>query len=245
MAEAFAQLNRYGRLVVEVEGIGDGPRFQLVAEGREIWMQDLRIGPNEFPELTEATWSRFICGTRRDFPDQTFALAVQVTHPAPAHRDAYDRIWQVPTTFACARNAIQVDPRWLTVTIQPESRYIFGVLTDRADALLADLNRSQSTSGQVKSLLMPILHTGTASVDTIATKLGMSRQTLFRKLRAEGVTYEKVLDELRHTLALHYLSGEKVSVNETAYLVGFSEPAAFSRAFKRWTGRSPRDVRGR
>ena len=57
---------------------------------------------------------------------------------------------------------------------------------------------------------------------------------------AEGATFETVLDELRHKMALHYLDGKKVSVNEIAYLVGFSEAAAFSRAFKRWTGTSPR-----
>jgi len=91
--------------------------------------------------------------------------------------------------------------------------------------------------------LIPILHTGEASIDMIAGKLALSRQTLFRKLKAEGVTFEQVLDQLRHKLALHYLNGKKVSVNETAYLVGFSEPAAFSRAFKRWTGSSPRMAR--
>jgi AraC-like DNA-binding protein len=53
------------------------------------------------------------------------------------------------------------------------------------------------------------------------------------------------VDELRHKMALEYLNGKKVSVNETAYLVGFSEPAAFSRAFKRWTGRSPGEYTGR
>ena len=76
----------------------------------------------------------------------------------------------------------------------------------------------------------------------ISGRLGLSRQTLFRKLKAEGVTFEQVLDQLRHKLALQYLSGKKVSVNETAYLVGFSDPAAFSRAFKRWTGSSPRTI---
>jgi AraC-like DNA-binding protein len=90
---------------------------------------------------------------------------------------------------------------------------------------------------------MPILHTGDASMDLIAARLSVSRQTVYRQLKAEGVTFETVLDELRHKLAVHYLSGQKTSVNETAYLVGFSEPAAFSRAFKRWTGTSPRSLR--
>jgi AraC-like DNA-binding protein len=90
---------------------------------------------------------------------------------------------------------------------------------------------------------MPILHTGEVSMDAIAAKLGQSRQTLYRNLKAEEVTFEQVLDALRHKLALHYLAGKKVSVNETAYLVGFSDPASFSRAFKRWTGTSPRDAR--
>jgi AraC-like DNA-binding protein len=80
-------------------------------------------------------------------------------------------------------------------------------------------------------------------MDTIAGRMGLSRQTLFRRLKAEGVTFEQVLDELRHRLALHYLAGRKASVNETGYLVGFSDPAAFSRAFKRWTGKSPSMVR--
>ena len=80
-------------------------------------------------------------------------------------------------------------------------------------------------------------------MDAIAGKMGLSRPTLLRRLKAEGVTFEQVLDELRHKLALHYLSGKKTSVNETAYLVGFSEPASFSRAFKRWTGTSPSEMR--
>ncbi len=97
--------------------------------------------------------------------------------------------------------------------------------------------------GRVESLLMPVLHAGEASMDLIAGRMGLSRPTLFRRLKAEGTTFGRVLEELRHRLALDYLSDGKVSVNETAYLVGFSDPAAFSRAFKRWTGRSPRTVR--
>ena len=91
--------------------------------------------------------------------------------------------------------------------------------------------------------MMPMLHTGGANIDAVARKLGVSRQTLFRKLKGEGVTFEKILDEMRYRLALQCLQRENISVNETAYRVGFSDPAAFSRAFKRWTGSSPRAVR--
>lgn len=68
----------------------------------------------------------------------------------------------------------------------------------------------------------------------------MDRHTLFRKLKAEGVTFTQVLNELRRKLAIQYLRERKLVVNETSYLLGFSDPASFSRAYKRWTGHSPR-----
>ena len=243
MMEALVQLNRYGRLVVEVEGLGGGPRFQHVQNDGELWLEDRRINPNEFPELTESTWSRFICHARRNFSHATFALAARVTHAEPAHRAAYDRLWKIPITFGSDCNALRIEPNWPSLKIESESRYVFGILSEHAEALLKKLESSTTTRGRVESLLMPILHTGDVSMEKIADKMGMSRQTLYRRLKAEGVSFEGLLDELRRTMALHYLSGKRVSVNEAAYLVGFSDPTAFSRAFKRWTGSSPRALR--
>ena len=108
-----------------------------------------------------------------------------------------------------------------------------------------NLDSSKTTRGAVEKLLTAKLQSGAASADEIARQLGVSRQTLFRRLKAEGVTFEKVLDELRHRMALKYLNDQKLSVNETAYLVRFSDPAAFSHAFKRWTGHSPATIRKR
>jgi AraC-like DNA-binding protein len=240
MGEAMVQLNRYGRLVIEF----DGPkhRFRMVPKSGRVWVTDTREHPNDFPELTESTFARMICGPRR-FGVTQLAKVVHVTHKAPVYRDEYERIYGAPVIFESDWNAVEIEPRWLDHKIAVAPRYVFGILTERADALLKELENSKSARGRVESLLMPILHTGSASMDAIASKMGLSRQTLFRQLRSEGVTFKKVLDELRHKLALQYLSGKKVSVNETAYLVGFSEPAAFSRAFKRWTGASPREAR--
>lgn len=243
MLEALMQLNRYGRLVIELEGLAEGPRFQLTNFNGERWMEDRRAAPNEFYELTESTWSRFIVTTRNDWPDHTYALEAHVTHAAPGYRARYEEIWQVPVTFNSHWNAIRSDPSWEQVQIQPDNRYVFGVLTERADALLKELEGSKTLRGRVEALIMPILHTGDVSVDTIASKLATSRQTLYRNLKDEGVTFEQVLDTLRHRMALDYIAAKKVSVNETTYLVGFSDPASFSRAFKRWTGKSPRDYR--
>jgi AraC-like DNA-binding protein len=241
MMEAFAQLNRYGRLVIEFDGGPDRFRLDRDAAGG-LWVVDTRENPNDFPELTESTFARSIAGPRV-FGVTQLAKAVEVTHKQPSYRAEYERIYRCPVTFEAKRNAFLLDEKWTMHRIQLQPRYSFGILCEHADALLKSLQASKTTRGKVESLLMPILHTGNASIDLIAGKMALSRQTLFRKLKTEGVTFEKVLDELRHKLALDYLRGKKVSVNETAYLVGFSDPAAFSRAFKRWTGKSPRAMR--
>jgi AraC-like DNA-binding protein len=238
--EAIAQMNRYGRLVIEFDGGPD--RFRLAHERGGLWVADNRQNPNDFPELTESTFARTVCGARR-FASMPTVKRIHVTHPEPAYRAEYDRIFQVPITFGSDWNAMQIDEAVLSYRLNLHPRYVFGILSERADVLLKELESSKTMHGRVEALLMPILHKGDVSMDAIAAQLATSRQTLFRKLKAEGTTFEKVLDELRQKLALDYLRGRKVSVNETAYLVGFSDPAAFSRAFKRWTGLSPRAMR--
>lgn len=244
MGDAFAQMQRFGRLTLETEGLSDGPRFALSVRDGRLWMVDTRTDPNDFPELTEGAFARLVCGPRRFLPEP-HVLEVCFTHPAPAWRAEYDRIFQCPVTFSSGWNALRLDPRIATWPVALQPRYVFGVLVERADELLRELEDQRTVRGRVEAELLPLLHTGEVSADTIARALGFSRQTLFRKLKAEGFTFKQVLDDLRHRMALRYLSGSKASVNETAYLVGFSEPAAFSRAFKRWTGRSPRDVQPR
>jgi AraC-like DNA-binding protein len=244
MGEAMKQINRYGRLAIEVEGVGaDNIRFRYAFVDGGAWLVDERANPNDFPELTEVTFARMTCQPRRFLP-KPHVLEVHVTHPEPGHRAEYERIFQCPVVFGARWNAIRMDPELASHRVALQPRYVFGVLSERAEALVKELENAKSTRGKVESLMMPILHTGQVDMETIAAKMAVSRQTLFRRLKAEDATFEKVLDDLRRRLALHYLSGRKASVNETAYLVGFSDPAAFSRAFKRWTGKSPSEMRG-
>lgn len=243
MGEALAELNRFGRLVAEVDLALPGGRFEVAPREEGLWLIDRRSEPETFPELTEATWSRFIAETRRHFPQAPFAIAVHVPHAEPAHAEDYRRVLGAPVTFGSALNAIRIDPSWLSIPLHNPSRYAFGVLSERAEQLLTSLENSRTTRGQVEELLIPSLHKGDRPMAEVARALHMSRATLYRRLNNEGVRFDAIVDDLRHRMALHYLHGEKVSVNETAYLVGFSDPRAFSRAFKRWTGASPRGPR--
>ena len=247
--EARRQLNRYARLIVD-EGDGQvSEHLELVREGGNVWLRYASPVYARHPPLAESAFARSICGARElfgaaeDFTKWPYPKAVHFTHPEPAYRAEYDGVFRAPVVFGSDRNALLMDEEFLSLRLPRPRPYVFGVLSERAEGLLRSLESSKTTRGRVESLLVPILHTGDAGMDFIAARMGMSRPTLYRRLKEEGATFERVLDELRHRLALHYLGGGKVSVNEAAYLVGFSDPSAFSRAFKRWAGRSPRAMR--
>ena len=243
------QMNRYAPLALdEDDGDASNP-MEIVREGRDVWVRSTSRIYAEHPLLTEAAFARTVCGVRAmmasmpALSNRPFPQAIRFTHKEPSYRAEYDRIFGVPLFFESPMNAILIDEAFMQMTPPRPNPYLAELLKAHAEDLLENLERSKSIRGRVESLLIPVLHTGEANIDMIAGKLALSRQTLFRRLKAEGVTFEKVLDELRRKLALHYLNGTKASVHETAYLVGFSDPAAFSRAFKRWTGSSPSTMR--
>ncbi|MBN8529589.1 MAG: AraC family transcriptional regulator ligand-binding domain-containing protein [Caulobacterales bacterium] len=241
LLESFMQVRRYGRLVTDLDEADE--RFDMVPDPDGcVWSVDRRRDPNAFPELTETTFGFMVCGSRVAAPS-TWLKAVHVTHPAPPYAAEYERVFGVPVTFDSHWNALKSDPAFLTTPVNVQPRYVFGVLSKHADALMQGLRSASTLRGRVENLILPILHTGEVGIDAVADGLGLSRQTLYRRLKAEDATFEQVLDALRHRLALDYLLGGRVSVNETAFLVGFSDAAAFSRAFKRWTGQTPREAR--
>jgi AraC-like DNA-binding protein len=243
------QVNRYAPLTLDADDGGTADAVEFVRENGDVWLKFNSDIYTANPLLTESGFARNVCGARAlaasmpNFANVSFPKAIRFTHAAPSYRAEYDRIFGVPLFFGSHMNALLIDEALLNMKLPRTNPYLSEIMSARAEELLKSLEMSKTMRGRVENLLIPILHTGEASIGLIAVKLGLSRQTLFRKLKAEGITFEKVLDELRHHLALHYLNGKKVPVNQTAYLVGFSEPAAFSRAFKRWTGSSPRMMR--
>ena len=120
---------------------------------------------------------------------------------------------------------------------------LLGLFDAFAKAISQRPTDPNSLRRRVEAKLEPMLESGEVSLDRLASELGMSRATLQRRLKAEGTSFEALLDGLRQRLARRYLRKDNYSVKKTAYLLGFSDPAAFSRAFKRWTGHSPSELR--
>lgn len=246
-----AMMNRYARLALDPDDGGNPDAIELVREGRDLWLKSTIEAYIDNPLLTESAFARNVCGVRAmlaslpGFAEMPFPKAIRFTHKEPSYRAEYDRIFGVPLFFGSNMNALLLDEGFLKVSLPRANPHLAQVLTAHAEELLKSLESLKTTRGKVEKLLTANLQSGATSVDVIARQLGVSRQTLFRRLKAEGVTFEKVLDELRHRMALKYLEDRTLSVNETAYLVGFSDPAAFSHAFKRWTGHSPTTIRKR
>jgi len=238
IAEAIALLNRYARLGIDFPALGTGDRFRMAQNAQGVWLHDLRPR-DSWPELTEAVFARMARGTRR-VAARDVLRAVYVTHSMRADRAAYDAIFRVPVHFESPCNALLLDHGYLDIILTPAPKHVTRILTAHADARLSALDVQRTTRGQVEIAVRSLLVSGGVNVTRVGQMLAMSRQTLYRRLKLEGTTFEAVLEQVRLTVATELLAQRGLTVREVAHRTGFSHPEAFSRAFKRWTGRSPR-----
>lgn len=247
VGEGIEQLGRFGQLIIDVPvDDADGRRHRLSREGDKVWLLDTRARPNDFYELSESSFARMAAASQRQRSQLDYIEAIHFTHRAPDYRGAYERVFQLPIVFESGRNALLMKgDAWLDAPLARQPAYMLGVLSDHAERLLENLSRAKTLRARVETALLAGLHKGDHGIASVARKLGLSRQSLYLRLKEENVTFETVSSELRRNLAVEFLTDKQLSVTETAYLVGFSDPVGFSRAFKRWTGKSPGAVRAK
>ena len=113
------------------------------------------------------------------------------------------------------------------------------ILEAHADDLLSERRIATGLQGLVENQLLSMLPSGRAQMAAVAQQLGMSERSFKRHLAHEGTTFGEILDCLRNRLALRYLEDQRISLQQIAWLLGYSEIGAFNHAFKRWTGTSP------
>lgn len=179
---------------------------------------------------------------RLNFGDDLEPVAVNFMHDKPPCAGEYDALFRSPVRFAADRDSI-------TFSAEDVDRYLIGAnpqlarLNDQVMIeYLAKLNKDDIID-RVTAAIVDMLPSGGVADDKIAESLNMSVRSLQRRLKEVGTTFRTILDMVRKDLATTYVCDPEIELAEVAFLLGFSEQSAFSRAFKRWTGTSPSEAR--
>ena len=167
---------------------------------------------------------------------------VSLRRPLPDDRAPYERLFRCPVRFAGAEDAFVLS-RHAVDRALPTSNHELAVTFDAILAKqLGELN-ADAFPDRCRTYLLQELTSGEPSEEGLARAMGLSRRTLQRKLGENGLSYRTLLERTRYDLALRYLDDPARSVTDITFLLGFSEQSAFSRAFKRWSGKAPSEYR--
>lgn len=171
-------------------------------------------------------------------------LEVHFEHARPENVSEHERIFRAPVLFDKPVAKLIFDKSFLELTLIEADLTLGSLLERQAEELLAASPRHGVFVRQVRQLIEENLREGEARIETICRKLGrISKRTLQRKLSEEGTSYQELLEETQCDVSKFYLQKPEMAICEVSYLVGFSQPSAFHRAFRRWTGTTPKEFR--
>jgi AraC-like DNA-binding protein len=190
----------------------------------------------------ESTFAALLTATKLLVGKQLYPHLVWFKHPRPADISEHERIFQTGVHFSMPTNRIIFDANCLNWSVLSANPNLLSVFEQHADAMLNELSHKDSYANSVVRTITHQLKGEVPSIEAIARSMAISVRHLQRQLQTEGTSYQQLLDETRKELALRHLSNFD-PVHDVAFLLGFSEPSAFHRAFKRWTGKTPRAYR--
>jgi AraC-like DNA-binding protein len=166
---------------------------------------------------------------------------VTIASRAPSNLRPCQKFFRAPLRFDCDESAVIFESHWLDrplALVAPLQRLsIEAEVKSRQSEILADF------PSFVRRMLRRQLMLGSCSIDAVASRFGLHRRTLDRRLQRHGVLYSELLDEVRHEVACQLLRDTRLQVQQIAESLCYSSAANFSTAFRRWTGTTPTDFR--
>lgn len=156
---------------------------------------------------------------------------------------AYERILGCPIDQSGSWSGVSISAEAWRLPLRRHDAVLRRLLEAQANDILARQPERTGLASQVQRALSSRVAGGDTSMTALAREMAMSPRTLQRRLSAEGVSYHDLLDDARKAAAGRHLSESRLAIGEVAYLIGYSEPAAFHRAFKRWFGKTPEAFR--
>jgi AraC-like DNA-binding protein len=234
LGETIACLGRYYPLLIDAE-------HDLAVEGGRAEAR-FRIRPGlKAPDCIHefALASNFtMCILHMQLEGAQGLLEVNFAHAAPAHQALFEQVFMAKVRFGCEHNALVFPTAMLDQPMRAADPILHAVLTRQADRELAALDRYSAFPALVRAHIEENLASG-ATLEEVAERLHLSPSALRTRLRQHGTSFSALHDELRRDHASRALRQSRQSVSEIAHALGFANPPAFHRAFRRWFGVTP------
>lgn len=187
-----------------------------------------------------AGWTQFL---RRMTGQKAVLEQVRIEYPNQGQQSAFETWFDCPVRFGAEENSIQIRPEIATTASTEAQPTMHRALTQQCHNQLARFRGGWTVIDQVREKLTPMLHGQSPSLEQVAAELGTTPWTLQRQIRAEGSRFRDLLDETRRDLASDYVLETRLNYAEIAWILGFSSPPAFHKAYRRWFATSPGEHR--
>lgn len=249
----------YGYALMSAQNVGEAMRlaYQFVelsfafyehefsAENHVLFMKmhAQEYAEEDIPMLNEREVMATMMILRGLLGDDFAPLKVQFSHPPQGRKSIYRGLLNCAVEFDCDSNNIQLPMSVLETPLLQCDSDTAALCIDRCERLKARLDEEVSIVDEVRERLL--LRPGYfPNIESLAAQLNISGRTLRRRLAEKNTGYQQIVDQIRYELAREYLSGTDIGIEQISALLGYSDPAHFSHAFRRWSGSSPSCFRG-
>lgn len=162
-------------------------------------------------------------------------------HQQPNCVAEHKRIFGDFVSFNKPETKLVFDSYIMSLPIIEADPKLFTMLRNHAQSLLPEINPEAEISARVSQVFSKSLAGGPPSIEVVSKQIGVSSRSLQRKLKEEGTSYHKLVEQVQRALSERYLKSSEITICEISYLLGFSQQSAFQRAFKRWNGMTPKE----
>lgn len=237
---SLERMIRYQRLVVGDSNV----TLTETTDGMRLRQENYRHQSGELPILVDVGLSIWLHVCRFNYGDILDPVEVRLMREKPECAGRYYAFFRCPVHFNAAENSLILPGECMDTPLPSRNRELATMHDLVLQNYLRQLQQG-ALSAKVREAIVDLMPSGNINKESVAESLHMSSRTLHRRLQEEDTSFAEILNETRRELAIQYIQDDSLSLLEISYLLGFSDSSAFSRAFKRWTGKSPIESRAK
>jgi AraC-like DNA-binding protein len=238
LSDAFTIFSRYRSIAAEIEP----PKLNIEVDYATFGCRYGKLNVMMNASFLEAALGFWLIRGRYYTGVEWNPIEVQLQGPT-TDRAVYERVFRCRVVNRCKETKLIFDKHLLDLPIRNPDPNLLHYLTPIAEEVVKNLPGNQSIKQLVQDKIFTSLESGNTTIDSIADQIHVSARTLQRRLEGQGTSFAELLDQTRQIAAIEYLREPRISITETAYLLGFSDASTFYRAFKRWTKQTPAQFR--